>query len=521
MALDINTAKDFLSNEEFKAFDSEKTDVKQRVQLQNKINNNYDASADPKILEIFGATDNLPAHMREDGNRRARWDWCFQSEGFAGNRNVNIRRSTEIALDNVLKNLIESHPYLRMNKSVYGQMTPQQFQEAMTSSAVDPFLTQVLPLARQIVPQLMFRSLFKQFSVKQPDTKIFSLQRNYGETVAGGATAGSEVWPYNSANRDAFYSGGRVYGEPIGTGDGATVNFDLARAGTATHEVYIDGVLTTAFTVGVGAGAGGVDRIQFTVAPALTEVLTCTYDNQVEGVRGRDIDLTLRETQVDGEVIKLRGAWTEILSQNASAYHNLSISAEYNVALAEEILQDLESHALNQVLAEAGAGNVNFDNAGFLAGDITSSSRRAYQKGVWDSIVEASQLIYEYHRQWPTWIVAGTDLATKLMQLEEFGVAADGQAMMGTEQRRQLGTIGRRWELHQNPNMPANQAILGFKSAQPFQMGYVMTTFLPFFSTGDMNATDASFNVAKGVMYRGGRKMIDSTHYSSLTVTNL
>ncbi|MCK4500858.1 hypothetical protein KAU11_10185 [Candidatus Babeliales bacterium] len=177
--------------------------------------------------------------------------------------------------------------------------------------------------------------------------------------------------------------------------------------------------------------------------------------------------------------------------------------------------------ALNQVLNEAGAGNVSFDATAFLAGDTSTSERRDYQRGIWDSVVEGSQMIYEYHRQWPTWIVAGSDVATKLMQLEEFGMTARGDAMNTAGQRSELGTLGNRWVLHQDPNLPAGKAIMGFKSTSPFQMGYVQTTFLPFYSTGDMDATDASFNRTKGVMYRGGRGMVDATQYASLTVTNL
>ena len=50
------------------------------------------------------------------------------------------------------------------------------------------------------------------------------------------------------------------------TGTGNAINIDLPSADTLGHEVYVGSVLqpaTGVYTVGVGAGAGGVDRIEF------------------------------------------------------------------------------------------------------------------------------------------------------------------------------------------------------------------------------------------------------------------
>lgn len=528
--LNIAMAKAFLEPEEVAALENVDTPVRQRAALQNKGFWDFDletsnSNVRGRIYELLSEHDaQVPEYMVDNPKRKQRWEWAFQAPVFKGGRLANLRRATEIALDNMLKHVVIE----QLKDKSWGRYTPQEFQEAITSTSVDPFITQALPLVRRIVPQIIYRSLFRVIPTSQPDTKVFSLKRFYGDThepsAGPGVAAGVEVWPYIATQRDRFYSGGRVIGEAVGAGTGAQTDYDLGYDGTANHTFYLDGVETSNFTISAGTGTANVDEVSFGVAPLGGVVITSTYDNQTEGTRGRDIDITIRGTTINGEDLKLRAAWTDVLAQNAMAYHSINLDNEFTQAMAEEIVQDLEAIVLNDVLARAGAGDVGFDATAYLTGDTSTFERRQYQKGIWDTFIEASQNIYEFHRQWPTWICAGMDLSQKLMQLENFSISASpqkGSGMTSTDQRTELGTIGNRWVLYQNPYLPPNRGVLGFLAPQPFDIGYAITMFLPFFATPTLNASDASFNKAKGVMYRGGREMIESTHYSTVTIANL
>ena len=62
-------------------------------------------------------------------------------------------------------------------------------------------------------------------------------------------------------------------------GDSVTVNYDLAHINTIGHTVYVAGVgiLTTAYTITVGGGLSGGDRVTFSSPPASGATIVITY----------------------------------------------------------------------------------------------------------------------------------------------------------------------------------------------------------------------------------------------------
>ena len=65
------------------------------------------------------------------------------------------------------------------------------------------------------------------------------------------------------------------------TGTGSQRNFDLGHSESLGHEVFVGGVLqpTSIYAINAGAGAGGVDRLEFTATnePANTEAVDVNY----------------------------------------------------------------------------------------------------------------------------------------------------------------------------------------------------------------------------------------------------
>ena len=76
--------------------------------------------------------------------------------------------------------------------------------------------------------------------------------------------------------------------EYVGTGDGATYVFNLPAKDSSLYEVFVDGVEQTEetnYTIEIGGGADGADKLTFTVPPALGSRITYTFTGRLK-IRG-------------------------------------------------------------------------------------------------------------------------------------------------------------------------------------------------------------------------------------------
>lgn len=505
-----------------KALNESNENPVQRTIQYREIQTNATLDESSAFAQLLKERDALPAHLIEDRARRARWARMFTGEKYKGNKNSAVRRATEIVLDNVWRECVTEYspmmPELRRMDPV------KMLLENTTTSTIAAFVTTALRTARRWVPEVMYNNLVGVIPTTQPDTKVPFLKRIYDNSVVGGATAGNEVHPYAGSSYDSHYSGSKVYGEPLGLGDGGTQNFDMARSPTYNHEVYIDGVPTTAFTVGVGAGGGGVDRIQFAAPPALNQILVVNYDTMQEGDAAHRLRMQLDMMDVNSDFLSLGHIWSLKAEQNMTAYHGLDVLSENLTMLAEELNQTLDSSVLMQILNQATGAAATFDSAGYLPGDTTSEARKAYERRLYDKMVEVSTDLFDLHRVWPTYFACGTGLAERLRKLENFTVAdraysgMESGGRMVTQQRSMLGVVGNSWMIYADPKLPTNKGFFGWPGMPPYRTNFALTMFLPFWISPRIWNSTLNLESGQVAVMRCGRKMVDGTQFGTLEV---
>lgn len=504
-----------------KILDDPTAPLGQRRSLAKGALHNFNADAlsesAQEAIRHFTKFSNAQEVLFENKVRRNRWAWCFKAARWQGGKNAMVRRTTEIVLENTFSELCR-----HAGRPDWLRIDPQVFQETIATTHIDPFVRNALPTARRAVPLLAFNLLFPVIPVSQPGVKQPFLKRKYAETVAGGATSGNEVHPYQGADFDPYFAGGRITNYAIGTGNGSAVNFDLPRAKTYNHIVYKDGVATTAFTIGAGAGTGGRDRIVFTVAPANDVAITATFDTQNEGQAAREMRFDIELIDVPDDVLMLQMRWNLLAEQNAGAFYGVNFNTEAPTMLSEEIYQMLEAIVMPEALSQAGAGDSVFDAADFLEDDTTTVSRKAYEKRIYETLIDGAQDLYALHRRWPTWVMCGRDLATRLYKMEGFNTVQQGgnPSTMQMQQRTELGYLANNWAIYQNNKIPAHRGFMGWEVSSPFYVGYILTMFLPFYITPDIWKDTINFERGRGAMMRCGHKMIDPSQYATVTVQN-
>lgn len=489
-----------------------------------------DGEAKRFVSDIVGG-GNLPEHMREDGNRRGAWSFMFENHArakarYGGGRYSAERRSTEVCLENTMRWLVNS--WLPENKFHHEaakarQMTPKQFVAYFKEAAsVTQFPAQLLTLVRQVVPELLARSIFTVFGSVSPVARIPVLTHSYGQNQAPYAVDGADLLVVNESGFAWNYSGGLVRGYPIGTGNASDVNFDLPTSGvtSSTLVVYVNGVVT-AVTLGAGAGTGGRDRITFGAAPANGAVIVANFDTgTARGAAGRETDLTISNVTLTEEKLSLKAVWTYEDEQDAMAFNNLSLSAEFLTGMLAKIGIDMDASVLRDALYNATGGNATWDTAGYLADDTNSAATFAYESTINEMFTTMSQNLFKRHGRYCDWVVVGTDVGSRLMNLKQFRAMPMGQDTMGrmsaeaTGTQTPIGTFGN-YEIYQSNAIPADRALSGWYPSNPFDITYAIGIVNPFYTTGDVTDGQGEFTKRKAVAMRYGKAIPKPTQMST------
>lgn len=434
-----------------------------------------------------------------------------------------IRRGTEIALESTLFMLSMPKDSGGIGVNLQNLKTLGEIQEAIDSSAIAPLQKFSLGIVRRVVPRLLAESLVSTQPMPTPSAPIYYLDFKYG-TAKAPTAVGDRIDLISSRNET--YAGGRFYDDVgVGAGGGGPQVFNAAHAGTQDHQVYFDGVLQTSpgLTVNAGAGPGGVDEFSFTPAPTLNAAVCVSYVGYVEGDTPRDIDLELTSKNVEAEDLALRAGYTIQTLQNAQAFHNLNVDAELTRAMADELFAELDALIILELFKFAGAGNVNFDSAGYLAGDTSTADRKAYDATLYDRINDAANLIWTLRHRMPTWIVGGTDAIKRLENLEQYTAFRSASPENSRESRIMhrvpMGTLGgMQYTVYKDARMPSDKLLLGYKGPSPFHVGYVYAPFVMLYQTPSMPDPTANFKFKKGMLHRAGRCRVDMNLYSTVTI---
>lgn len=476
--------------------------------------------------EYFQSIGVRPACMEDHPVRKARWS--FMTEGLeadlareyqavgkaapAPDALTHARIQTEILLENELNRIcMEDLKDQRMIRKA-----PESIFEEIDSSAVAPFTRFSLPIIRRVTPRTYARSLVNVQAMPQPVGRIFYMNVSYGEAKAP-TTAGQRVDLVTNFNER--YGGGRATVEFTATA--SQTNFDLEDAGTSGHQLYIDGVQQTAnFSVSPGAGTGGVDRLVWSgTALGAGDEVVVIYDNYAEGDNARDIDVTMASDNIEAETWALRGTMTVQTLQDFQAYQGLSGEGEMTSTLAGEINREIDFSIIDRLRAGAMGGNTNWDSAGFLSGDTTTTAQRDYRKTLYEAIISTSNLIYRKRYLNPTWIVGGVAAIERLEKLEEFKLSnVPSSPDDATVDRIYEGTLAGKFQVFKDARFNDNTLLMGYKGSSPFHSGATFAPYIPAFLTDLIPDPNINFKVRKGLMSRNGFKITIPEVYGTVTI---
>lgn len=242
-----------------------------------------------------------------------------------------------------------------------------------------------------------------------------------------------------------------------------------------------------------------------------------TYANKAEGLTANNVTMALSTDSITTSTKKLAAQFTYELMVAADAYLGLDVEKELVRAKADEIGLELEADVLNMIYASASAGNVDWHSTA-PAGDTTSTAVKDYNKTIYTSILQASNLILKACYVPATWIICGVDFYERIAKLEDFKVEGAG-VTNGLIGRQFMGTLSGKWSIYIDPFfVEQDKALLGFKSPNnEFFAGAMFCPYVPAFVTPTvLSPTD--FIYSKGMLSWNGMKMLTPQMYATVTV---
>lgn len=268
-------------------------------------------------------------------------------------------------------------------KQIVGTLLENQKQHILSESAaagavaahdIAGFRKILIPMIRRIIPGTIATEIVGVQPMQGPVGLVYTMRYKYGESVtqpntpfaptSGNVAAGDELFGNNPALRQ-FYSGaaGAVAGTPddqlagaSGIAPSTADQVDIASAATAgAWPSSLPAYDTTKF------GGYGPDAIGKTYAGSLYG----GSGSMIEGSGGRTVKLEVVSQAVEAGTRKLQAGWTVEAMQDLKSQHGLDLESELSQVVSAEIVQEIDSEILTDLIALAGTvGTFDYNTIG-------------------------------------------------------------------------------------------------------------------------------------------------------------
>ena len=253
----------------------------------------------------------------------------------------------------------------------------------------------LIPMIRRVIPGTIATELVGVQPMSGPVGLVYSLRYKYGEdandngrwpsNVAGNQdiSAGDEAFGnqgsggvQRSPYLRSFYSGGLIEADasPFGP-DGTSPVQAYPTAGEAAPVAQSPGASGLGSRTGVGSPGDQQDGTEDIAAQltsgegwgsTLDALSGCTVGGSgstIEGSGGRKMSLEVVSQAIEARSRKLQAGWTIEAMQDLNAQHGLDLESEMTQGLSAEIVQEIDSEIIGDLLALAGTV-ATFDGAG-------------------------------------------------------------------------------------------------------------------------------------------------------------
>lgn len=415
---------------------------------------------------------------------------------------------------------LQSDKYMKAVVETIMDNTKAWAESANTTQNVQAFTTFAFPLIRRIFPSLVANQLVSIQPLTMPSGMIFYFNLKYGSNIS--PTKRGDRMEYGVGQTNAEYASGRIRGLLIGTGDGSNKIFKVKGYSPINKDSVIGYVNSAPATISeiTEANAGYMNAegeviLEFATAPSMGASVTVDFNQIFEGNgNAPEVEFDMDSSTISTEQKRLKAKWTLEAQQDLFAYHGLDAEAELTAVLGDEIRREIDRLIIDDLYANATAGNVNWSQTKPVEFD---GSTKEYNQTLMEALVDAENLIYKKRLVRPNFVVAHPDVLNRLEKTNAFRYQGDVQGGQIQKGANVFGTLAGKYNVIADPLAPTNKILMGYRGNSFLETGYVYAPYQPITTTPTI--VDVDFQPRKAVMSRFGRKVISGDFYSTVTVT--
>jgi hypothetical protein len=236
-----------------------------------------------------------------------------------------------------------------------------------------------------------------------------------------------------------------------------------------------------------------------------------------------EVSFKLESVVVSVEERKLRATWSPELAQDVSAFHNIDAEAELTAILSEQIGAEIDREILRD-LRKAAPWHLRFDYNGWVrrAGFSTNYTQKDWNQMLFTKINQISAQIQKATlRGGANFLVVSTEVSALLNDLEYFHVTdAQAESDVYSAGIERIGTLANRYKVFVDPYSPHWSIIIGHKSANLLDTGYIYAPYIPMQLTPTMYNPN-NFAPVKGIMTRYAKKLVNNRYYGHIRVDGI
>jgi hypothetical protein len=283
----------------------------------------------------------------------------------------------------------------------------------------------------------------------------------------------------------------------------------------AATNVFVDGAEVAADTVFADLATGELK------AGFEGKTLDYKYDNEAistagakgvpAGVNVPQISLELAQLPVFAQSRKLAAYWGFDAAYDLKKQYGEDVTALMAAQAAGEIAYEIDTEICQDLYRMAGAGvELTWSKT-----QPVGVSKIDHYDSFWATLAEGDAAIFKATQRFRSnYIICGVNVAAVIEVMRNFDAAASSNAVGP----HLIGTLGGKYKVYVVPQFDPDQFVMGFKSGNFLETGYVYAPYMPVLST-QMIMT-ANMVGQQGYATSYGKKMVNSKLYCRGRITD-
>lgn len=249
-------------------------------------------------------------------------------------------------------------------------------------------------------------------------------------------------------------------------------------------------------------------------------------DCPTECAASNGVDFDVAVTTLDAACKRLQGKFSVMAEQDAASQYGMNLGDELRRFMGVQMAREIQAEVLALITSSA-ATSLTFASA-IPGGSVYANlDPRVYARTLYEKIEDANNGIFKHSdgRRGANWLAGDPDSINRLAKLEDFSIisrdsvarSAAGEGEI-SQHSNLMGVANERYKTYKFPFMQANTILMGVKSEDADEVGFVHATYIPLTDLGT-HRDPSNACVQVGATTRYANKVLRPGMFAKITIS--